>query len=64
MKTDPVVHRQIRKLFSKMFMYLLKTAKDFIYIRKQNTTNISTHHLKRKTRHQKCDQNDKSEEKR
>lgn len=33
-KTDPVFHRQIRKLFSKMFMYLLKTAKDFIYIRK------------------------------
>lgn len=63
-KTDPVVHRQIRKLFSKMFMYLLKTAKDFIYIRKKNTTNISTHHLKRKkTRHQKCDQNDKSERK-
>lgn len=34
-KTDPVVHRQIRKLFSKMFMYLLKTAKDFIYIQKK-----------------------------
>lgn len=36
-KTDPVVHRQIRKLFSKMFMYLLKTAKDFIYIQKIQT---------------------------
>lgn len=39
-KTDPVVHRQIRKLSSKMFMYLLKTAKDFIYIRKQTDKHI------------------------
>lgn len=46
-KTDPVVHRQIRKLFSKMFMYLLKTCKRF-YLYSNNTTNISNHYLKQK----------------
>lgn len=64
-KTDPVVHRQIRKLFSKMFMYLLKTAKDFIYIRKKkHDKHIYSPFEAKKTRHQKCDQIDKSEEKR
>lgn len=45
-----------------MFMYLLKTAKDFIYI--QKNTNISTKILKNPKRTepikaQKCDSNEK-----